>query len=203
VRDLKQEIRRLQAEVDALKAVLRVLVLEKQAKEIDEALSQPEGMPLEEERPLRLFISYAHEDEPLLRKLLKHLAILRRTERIENWHDREIMPGEEWQDEINEHLENADLILLLISVDFLASDYIYHKEMKRALERHEAGAAKVIPIILRHVDWSGSPIESLQVLPKDGLPIVSWDDRDEAWANVARGIRRAIKDLRQQRSEET
>jgi hypothetical protein len=103
---------------------------------------------------------------------------------------------QEWKDEISQHLETAHLILLLISADFLASDYCYDIEMRRALERNERGEAAVIPIILRKVDnWESAPFSKLQCLPKDGKPITSWTDRDEAWADVARGIRLAIRRL--------
>src|SRR5260370_34842844 len=110
-------------------------------------------MMSQQHRPLSLSYSYAHADEALRDELEKHLSILRRQEMISTWYDRQIVPGANWSQEINAHFETAELILLLISPDFLASDYCYGVEMRHALERHERGCAKAIPIILRPVDW--------------------------------------------------
>jgi len=143
---------------------------------------------------IEVFFSYAHEDENLRDELAKHLKLLERQGVIQGWHDRQILPGTEWQGQLDGHLETAQIILLLISADFLASDYCYDIEMKRALERHEAGDARVIPIILRPVDnWDKSPFGKLQALPKGGKPITRWPDKDEAFANVVQGIRRAVE----------
>src|SRR6266700_2234102 len=116
--------------------------------------------------PLSVFISYAHEDEPLRQQLEAHLSLLRRQGWIADWHDRQILAGNEWARDIDEHLEMASIILLLISPDFLASDYCYDIEMQRALERHRRGETRVIPIILRPVDWHGAPFGQLQCLPR-------------------------------------
>ena len=112
---------------------------------------------------------------------------------IDNWHDRQISAGNEWANEIDEHLNTACIILLLISADFLASDYCYDVEMKRALERDTAGEARVIPVILRSVDWQNASFGKLQALPKDGTPVTSWNNQDEAFTDIARGIRAAIE----------
>jgi len=140
-------------------------------------------------RPAQLFYSYAHEDEALRDQLEKHLSILHRQQVISGWHDRAIAAGTEWERQINEHLETAHIILLLISADFIASDYCWGKEVQRAMERHDSGAARVIPILLRDVDWTGAPFGKLQALPQDAKPVTSWPNQDEAFANVARGIR--------------
>ena len=103
--------------------------------------------------PLLLFYSYAHEDELLREQLEKHLSLLKRQGFISGWHDREILPGATWAQEIDVHLESASIVLLLVSPDFLASDYCYEVEMQRALERHRCGETRVIPIILRPCDW--------------------------------------------------
>src|SRR6516165_5669862 len=103
--------------------------------------------------PLTLFYSYSHEDEILRDQLEKHLRHLQRQGLISAWHDRQILAGETWEHEIDRHLEMASIILLLISPDFLGSDYCYENEMQRALERHERGEARVIPLILRPCDW--------------------------------------------------
>ena len=116
---------------------------------------------------------------------------------IHAWHDREIGAGQEWEGSIDENLEAANVILLLVSSSFLASPYCRDTEMKRALERHEAGEARVIPIIVRPVDWAGASFGKLQALPKNAEPVTSWSNRDEAWVDVARGIRKAVEELRQ------
>jgi tetratricopeptide (TPR) repeat protein len=127
--------------------------------------------------------------------LEKHLAWLRRRYQLTNWHDREILPGEEWEQAIDAHLNTANLILLLISPDFMASEYCYGKEMQRALERHQAGTCRVIPILLRPTYWKGAPFSSLQLLPTDAKPITRWPDRDEAFQDVVEEINRTIEDL--------
>jgi len=146
--------------------------------------------------PLRLFISYDHEDDDMREALEKHLASLKRQGFIASWYDRRIIAGEKWAKEIDENLEKADIILLLVSADFIDSDYCYEIEMTRALERDEADEARVIPVILRPVDWDGAPFGKLQALPKDANPVSSWDDPDEAWTDVARGIRQVVEQLR-------
>jgi len=145
--------------------------------------------------PIEVFYSYSHKDEELRDELEKHLSILRRQRVITGWHDRKIAAGREWAGEIDQHLNTAKVILLLISADFLASDYCYDVEMKRAMERHDNGEAQVIPVILRKVDWRGSLFGKLQALPTDAKPVTSWSNRDEAFANIAMGIRKAIEDL--------
>ncbi|MFY0529642.1 TIR domain-containing protein [Archangium gephyra] len=146
-----------------------------------------------------LFISYAHEDEAFRKDLEKHLSLLKREGLIRLWHDREIIAGQKWADDIDRHLESAHIILLLISADFIASDYCFAKEMKRALERHEDGSAVVIPIILRDCDWRTAPFGQFQALPKDSKSIKSWDDRDAAFTDVARGLRKAITHRQKER----
>lgn len=142
--------------------------------------------------PLEVFYSYAHEDEALRDALEKHLSLLRRSGHVVSWHDRCIGAGDEWREEIDAHARSAQIILLLISPDFVASDYCYDVEMKLALERHARHDAIVIPIILRPVDWSGAPFAPLQALPRDGKAVTTWSDRDEAFANVAQGIRDVV-----------
>jgi DNA-binding NarL/FixJ family response regulator len=145
---------------------------------------------------IRVFYSYAHSDELFRTELEKHLAMLLRQGVIGQWHDREIVAGRRWATSINHNLESADIILLLISPDFISSKYCYEKEMKRALQREQSGNARVIPIIVRSVDWTGAPFAHLQALPKDGKPVDSWPKSDEAWTDVAKGIRRAVGELR-------
>ena len=146
-------------------------------------------------RKLGLFFSYAHEDQKLRLQLDNHLSTLKRQGYIETWHDRNIQPGQEWAGQIDQHLERAQVILLLISSYFLASDYCYDKEMARALERRKTGEAQVIAVILRPCDWSNTPFSELQCLPTDAKPVTSWSNRDEALLDVARGIRKTVDDL--------
>ncbi len=144
---------------------------------------------------IEVFFSYAHEDEHLRNELAKHLKLLERQGVISAWYDREITAGTEWKDQIDEHLESAKVILLLVSADFLASDYCYDVELKRAMKRHKAKEARVIPIILREVDWKGAPFGKLQSLPKNAEAVTNWSNRDQAFADIARGIRRVVEEL--------
>jgi hypothetical protein len=149
-------------------------------------------------KPVEIFFSYSHKDEPFREQLETHLSMLKRQGLIKPWHDRMITAGDEWRGQIDDNLNAADIVLLLVTANFLASDYCYDIEMTRAMERHEIGEACVIPIILTPVEgWTHSPFAKLQVLPKDGKPVTKWADRDEAFVNVAQGIRRAIESLSQ------
>ena len=148
--------------------------------------------------PVTLFYSYAHEDEPLRDELQDHLMILER---------RGVVPGHDWSREIDEHLRTADVVLLLISKDFIASDYIMGAELHLAMERQRTGDAVVIPILLRQVDLqpedaADMPFVNLlkpQGLPKDLKPVTSWPNRDEAWTNVASGLRATVNEIRSRR----
>ncbi len=111
-----------------------------------------------------MFYSYDYRDEYYRNELEKHLIILSRQGLITTWHNRKIIAGNDWSDEVKAHLDSADIILLLVSPDFLASDFCYEFEMKRALERHNTGDAFVIPILVRPVDWEHTPFESLSSL---------------------------------------
>ncbi len=145
--------------------------------------------------PFDVFISYAHKDKELRNALDVHLSNLKRQNLIRSWYDGDILPGSEWRKEIEKNLENAQIILLLISADFIHSDFCYSIEMNRALERHQLNEARVIPILLRPVDYEGTPFAELEMLPEGAKPIARWSDRDEAYSNVARGIRRTIENL--------
>ena len=136
-----------------------------------------------------IFFCYAHEDENLRDELEVHLKLLQRQGVVSTWHDRKIVPGKDWKSEIDNYIEAADIILLLVSADFIASDYCWEKEFKRALQRHSAGEAVVIPVLLRPCDWERAPFGKLQGLPKDLKPITEWLNRDTAWTDVAKGIR--------------
>ncbi|HEV2398772.1 MAG TPA: toll/interleukin-1 receptor domain-containing protein [Candidatus Sulfotelmatobacter sp.] len=141
-----------------------------------------------------VFFSYSHADEDLRDQLEIHLSGLKRQGLIESWHDRRIVVGEEFGPAIDAHMDSADVILLLVSPDFIASDYCYEREMTRALERHERGDAKVIPVILRPCDWHDLPFGKLLATPRDGLPITKWPDIDEAFLDVVTAIKHALRD---------
>ena len=140
----------------------------------------------------RLFISYSHKDDALRAELDKHLALLRREGAIELWSDHRILPGSEFDKEISQALEAAEIILLLVSADFLASDYCFGIEMRRALERHNSGDAVVVPVILRACDWQHSPFKHLNALPSGGREIAKWASLDDAFLNVVQGLRKLL-----------
>jgi len=147
---------------------------------------------------IEVFFSYSHEDEKLRDELEKHLSILKRLGLISAWHDRKIGAGNEWKGQIDDQLNSAHIILLLISPDFLSSDYCYDIEMQRAIERHGLGEARVIPVILRPVDWKGAPFSKLRALPTDAEPVTSkkWGSLDDAFYDIAKGIRKEIEILK-------
>lgn len=140
------------------------------------------------EQPLKLYITYAKQDSRFREELALHLAPLERQGVIEIWHDRLILPGQDRTAIVDARLEEADIILLLISPDFLASEYSYDIEVRRALERHKEGTAVVIPILLRPCFWLKSPLGGLQPLPANGRAIKLWSDRDSAWLDAVEGI---------------
>ena len=151
---------------------------------------------------LRVFFCYSHIDEELRDEIERHLSILKHKKVLDSWHDRRIGAGTDWEGQIDHHLNSADIVVLLVSAAFMSSGYCYDVEMKKALERHASGEAKVLPVILRPVDWQGAPFEHLQILPRDAKPIVQWKDRDEALLDVARGIREACSELSRIRAEQ-
>ncbi len=153
------------------------------------------------ESAIAAFISYSHKDEALLDQIKPHLATLKRQGLIQTWDDRQITGGSDWAEAIARNLETADIILLLVSADFIASDYCWGIELQRAIERHQSGSARVIPIILRPVDWEDTPFRQLQALPKGGKPVTEWENRDTAFVDAARGIRKVVEELRTQREQ--
>jgi TIR domain/inactive STAND len=151
---------------------------------------------------VRLFYSYSHRDERLARQFDSQIRALQLQGLVETWYDRQIAPGDDWATEIEENLRAANIILLLLSSDFISSGYCIEKEMRVAMQRHAAGEAKVIPIILRFCDWQDVPFDGagvgrlgdLQALPKDTKPVAQWRSRDEAFLNVVQGIKRIIRE---------
>ena len=147
-------------------------------------------------KPAKVFCSYSHADEKFRSQLEKHLALLSQQDAIHVWHDRQIDPGTDWKKEIDQNLEQADIVLLLVSADFMASQYCAGIEMKRALERQDSGDVRVLPILIRTCDLEGAPFAKLQWLPSGSKPVKRWSDRDEAWTNVAKGIRSVVASLK-------
>jgi len=147
---------------------------------------------------IEIFCCYAREDQLLLQKLKTHLMPLQWQGLITIWSDTNINAGAEWEKEITKHLNVAHIILLLVSSDFMASEYCYSKEMKRAMERHEHGEARVIPVLLRPTYWKGAPFDKLQALPTNAKPVTdkSWHTEDAALYDVAEQISTVVKDLR-------
>jgi len=145
--------------------------------------------------PAHVVFSYSHKDEELRDQLETHLTILRREGIISTWHDRKITAGKEWKGVINDNFRRANVVLLLISADFLASDYCYDIEMMTSLERCEKEEAVVVPVILRDCLWHDAPFGKLQALPRDAHPVTLWTDRDQAWTNVAEGIKRVVHEI--------
>ncbi|WP_131785042.1 toll/interleukin-1 receptor domain-containing protein [Protofrankia symbiont of Coriaria ruscifolia] len=130
---------------------------------------------------LKIFYSYAHEDEPILAKLHKHLAPLRHEQIVADWYDRELLPGAGWDSEISSRLESADIVIALLSADFVASEYAYGRELRRALELHDRDSLALVPVVVRPCRWEHLPVACLQVLPEDTKPITSWGEPDRAY----------------------
>jgi hypothetical protein len=146
--------------------------------------------------PVSLFYSYSKRDKAHRERLETHLSLLKDQGVISDWHDRLIEAGTEWDEAIRQHLEEAGIILFLVSPDFFATRYIRDNEIARAMERHEAGTARVIPVILRPFDaWHTAPFGKLQALPEKGKPVTKWRNRDDAFADIAQGIRKVAMSL--------
>ena len=163
---------------------------------VDVVSARQRAMQMDQtERTLQVFISYSHRDEQFRDELDTHLKLLQRQRVISVWHDRRILAGDDWGGKIDDNLKAANVILLLVSADFIASNYCYEIEMKCAMDREGAGQACVMPVVARACDWHSAPFGRLQPLPKDGRAISLWEDRDSAWNDVAQGIRRVAKEL--------
>jgi tetratricopeptide (TPR) repeat protein len=144
---------------------------------------------------LDIFCCYAREDQPLLHDLISHLMPLQWQGLIKIWHDADIGAGSEWEEEINKHLNTAQIILLLISSDFMASEYCYSKEMHRAMQRHERNDTRVVPVLLRPTYWKGAPFEKLQMLPDEARAVTVWLNKDEALYNVTERLSSVVNEL--------
>ena len=148
---------------------------------------------------LTVFVAYSHVDEQLKNELLKHLEPLKKLGLIDAWHDQRLKAGDEWDKSISKHLESANIVLLLVSIDFINSNYCYDIEFAQALALHQAGDATVIPVVLRACLWQESPLGKFQAVPKDGKAVSSWNDRDEALMSVAESIKHVADHLLQKK----
>jgi hypothetical protein len=151
-------------------------------------------------KALKVFISYSHQDEELKNELEKHLSPLKRLNLIDSWHDRRINAGDQWDVAIANALNDASIVILLISIDFINSKYCYDIEMQSALERERIGEVVVIPVIARNCLWKTTDFARLQATPTDGRAIASWQDRDEALTDVAQKIQEVAQRLMAERS---
>lgn len=143
-------------------------------------------------KPVSIVISYSRKDEKFAEALHSHLMPLEREGQIDSWYDRHIAAGSIWSDELSNKLRTANIIILLVSADYYVSDFCIKKELPIAQQRFEDGEAIVLPIIVRPVNWEGTPISKWQVLPKDGQPVVQWDNVDAAWLQVVAAVKLAV-----------
>jgi hypothetical protein len=155
-----------------------------------------------EKHRLKMFCSYAHEDRQHLDQLLEHIKVLQHAGILDPWTDGSIQAGEEWASKISDNLEQSDIILLLVSSSFIASEYCYKIEMERAIELHEQGHAATIPIIVRPCYWQVTPFRKLQALPAGAKAVTTWENIDQAWADVTRGIGAKAEALAKDRTPE-
>lgn len=161
--------------------------------------------------PLNVFISYSHngDDRNLLDKLVKHLAPMQYADPplIKTWDDSHLKPGEPWDDEIKAALRSADIVLLLVSADFNASQYIREIEMREAIERGKRKECHVAPVLLRPCDFRGMPYAALEMLPKipgtqqlEAITGEHWHDADHAFTQVAGRLRELIESIRNKKT---
>lgn len=146
-------------------------------------------------RPIKVFCSYSADDEAYRRAFDTALAGLRRAGLVETWSFRSILPGEVVDSRVAQALDEADIVVLLVSSSFLDSDYCWDVEMRRAVERHDRGEARLVPVIVRSCEWSDAPFAGLSALPQDARPVASWSHPDEAWTSVARGVRTLVGEI--------
>ncbi|MEL6968812.1 MAG: toll/interleukin-1 receptor domain-containing protein [Bacteroidota bacterium] len=147
----------------------------------------------------KIFIAYSRKDVTLLQELRAHLAILERAKLARIWYDGEIEAGSNWEESIKNAMFEANLVLMLISPDFIASDYCYNVEMSRAISLHDQRSLKIIPVILRPCNWHLSPLGRIQALPQNGLPITEWDSSDKAFTLIVDRIANSLKEIEREK----
>lgn len=184
--------------VDPKSRIRKIIEYEKRKKEEEimqsgyahENISQRENK-------MKVFLSYSHEDEEYKEKLDKHLASLRRNKKIDTWNDRKLLPGSKLDETIKEQLRQSDIIILIVSSSFIDSDYCYGIEMQEAIKRAKNGECKIIPVIARSCMWDDTPFKDFLVLPTDGKAISQYKDEDEAYTEIARGVKRIMEEIEQ------
>ncbi len=145
--------------------------------------------------PIKLFFCYSREDEILRKRLEQHLETMKREGLVVLWCDRDITAGKDFLQEIKLHLDTSDILLALVSPAFMSSNYCYDVELRRALDKYIFGELRIIPIILKPVEWKDTPLGNLQALPLDGKPVTQWKNIDEGLQSIAQGIRTVAKEL--------
>lgn len=158
-------------------------------------------LPRSAKTPPRIFVSYCHADRLLKEELLKHLEPVRRLGLIDTWTDLEILPGEDWDRTISANLEMAEIVLLLISIDFINSKYCYDVEMQQAIAKHRNKQCQIIPVILRPCMWKHTPFAQFQALPTEAKAVVTWKDQDEALTDIAEGVLRIAREIKSENTE--
>jgi len=151
--------------------------------------------------PLEIFISYSHKDENYLDDFQTHLSTLKRKELIEVWTDKGITPGQEWDSQIKGNLETADIIIFLVSPDFIASDYIHDIEIEKAIEKYKRGENVIIPIVIRTCDFGSLEIAKFQALPKGAKPVSTWADKDEVWSDVVNQLKLVVQNVAKKKAD--
>lgn len=146
--------------------------------------------------PMKAFISYSHKDTNALERLRTHLSVLRRQGAIEDWCDRQILAGDEIDSEVDKRLDECGIFLPLVSPDFLASHYCYDREMTVAIQRHDAKKLRVMPMIVEPCDWLSSPLARFKAVPRDGVPISTWPNVNEAYLDVVNELRRVLVEIK-------
>jgi hypothetical protein len=141
---------------------------------------------------VNVFISYSHKDELIKEELENHFSGLRRNGLINDWNDRMIQAGDLWEAEIKEKLNNAEIVIFLVSSDFMASNYIHNVEIKNAMDRHNNSLIKIVPVIARPCDFASLPISNIQALPKNAKAITLWENKDEAYLDVVNQFKKLL-----------
>ena len=149
--------------------------------------------------PVRIFMAYSRKDAAYLNEIRTALIPLERRGDIKLWYDGAIVAGQTWDNTIKENLHTADIVLLLLSSDSLASDYFYEQEVANALVRHHKGESKVVPIIVRDCLWEETQLAHLQALPQDAKPIVAWTNPNAAYRSIAVGVKELVEEIQQNR----
>ena len=148
--------------------------------------------------PAKVFISYSHKDEEFKDELVTMLAGLQRRGVIDAWQDRCIEEGDEWYQGIQAAMQDCDLAVLLISANFIASRFIQDEELPGLLRHHMGEGLRVVPVIVKPCLWQSEPmLKDLQVLPRDGKPVIRFSrengERDQVWADIAMTIEKRAK----------